>query len=141
MVNETDIQQAISDLKSQKIPNYTQTAKKYNVQKTTLMRRFKGETVSTEEAHSRDQKLLTTAQESILVEHIRKLSNRGLPPTPKILENLVTEIVGHPIGGRWIERFRKRYGNELTSVYLRNIDQSRRIADNSKHFEHYFKIV
>lgn len=106
-----------------------------------MRRRFKGETVSYEEARSRSHKLLTNAQEEELVAYIRKLSDRGLHPTPKILENLVVEIVGKPIGGRWIERFINRHHNELNSVYIRNIDQSRHIADNSRHFEHYFAIV
>ena len=141
MVNEADIQAAISDLRSQKAHNFTQVAKKYNIQKTTLIRRFKGETVSMAEAHSRDQRLLTNTQESVLIDYIRRLSDLGLPPTPQILENLVVEIVGKPVGQCWVRRFTKRYENELASIYLRNIDQSRHIADNSRHFEHYFTVV
>lgn len=141
MVNEKAIEQAISDLRSQKPPKFAATAKKYNLERTTLMRRFKGESVSYSDARSRSNKLLTNVQESILIEHIRKLSDQGLHPTPRILENLVAELVRKPVGGRWIERFQKRYENELTSVYLRNIDHSRHIADNSKHFEHYFTVV
>ena len=84
---------------------------------------------------------MTNAQESVLIEYVRKLSDMGLHPTPKILENLVVEIVGKPIGGRWVKRFRQRHQTELTSLYLRNIDQSRHIADNTKHFKHYFAVV
>ena len=100
MVNEADIQAAISDLKSQKTSNIAQTAKKHNIQKTTLLRRFKGETVSNIEARSKNQKLLINVQERILIDHIRKLSDRGLHPTPKIFENLIVELVKHPIGER-----------------------------------------
>ena len=46
MVNEADIQLAITDLQLQDVPNYTATAKKYNVQRITLMRRHKRGTVS-----------------------------------------------------------------------------------------------
>ena len=86
MVNEAAIQEAIIDLKSQKAPNFAVTAKKHSVPRLTLTRRFKGETVSSAEAHSRHHKLLTNAQESVLIEHIRKLSDRGIHPTPQILE-------------------------------------------------------
>ena len=141
MVNEEVLKQAINDLKSQKSPNFSTTARKYNLDRTTLTRRFKGEAVSYSEARSRSHKLLTNAQESILIEYIRKLSERGLHSTPRILENLVTELIRKPVGKRWIERFQKRHENELASVYLRNIDQSRHIADNSKHFRHYFTLV
>ena len=141
MVNEAAIQEAIIDLKSQKAPNFAATAKKHSVPRLTLTRRFKGETVSSAEAHSRHHKLLTNAQESVLIEHIRKLSDRGIHPTPQILENLVVEFVRKHVGKCWVYRFLERYENELTSVYLRNIDQSRHIADNSKYFEHYFAVV
>ena len=105
MINEEAIQHAINDLKSQKPPNYASTVKKYDLDRTTLMRRFKGESSSYSEARSRSHKLLTNGQESVLIEYIRKLSDRGLHPTPKILENLVVELVRKPVGGRWIERF------------------------------------
>ena len=51
MVNEEDISKAISDLRSQKKPNYARTAKKYNVDRTTLIRRFTHRTVLNQEAH------------------------------------------------------------------------------------------
>jgi hypothetical protein len=141
MVNEAAIKLAISALESQESPNFTFVAQKYGLDRITLMRRFKGKTVSYSEARSQNHKLLTNAQESVLIEYIRKISNQGLHATPKILENLVIELVRKPVGGRWVERFQKRYENELASVYLRNIDQSRHIADNSTYFEHYFILV
>ena len=58
-----------------------------------------------------------------------------------MLENLVVELVGKPIGKRWIERFCKRHADQLTSIYLRNIDQARHITDNSRHFQHYFNLI
>ena len=41
MVNEADISKAICNLNSQDKPNYTKIAKKYNLNRTTLMRRYK----------------------------------------------------------------------------------------------------
>ncbi len=66
-------------------------------------RRFRGRNVSRAEAHSRNQKILTDAQDSALIKHIRKLSDRGLHPAPRILENLAFELIRKPIDGRWIE--------------------------------------
>ena len=51
IVNKADIQLAITDLQLQDVPNYTATVKKYNVQRTTLMRRHKRGTISHQEAH------------------------------------------------------------------------------------------
>ena len=67
MVNEADIKLALDDLKSQKKPNYAATAKKYHLNQTTLMRRYKGHTMSNPEARSIYQKWLTSAQEDVLV--------------------------------------------------------------------------
>ena len=141
MVNNEAISKAIDDLISQEVPNVRSTAKKHNIHRSTLQRRFNGETVSHSEARSRSAMLLTNAQESVLIEHINELSACGLHPTPQMLDNLVVEIIGHSIGERWVERFCKRHGNKLISVYLRNIDQARHIADNSRHFQHYFNTV
>ena len=138
MSNNEAILHAIDDLNSQKIPNFAATAKKYNIVRSTFQRRFKGQTVPRSEAQSRSNMLLTNVQESALIECINKLSARNMHPTPQMLESLVVEIIGRPVGERWVERFQKRHGNELTSRYLRNIDQARHVADNSKHFQHYF---
>ena len=141
MARNALIEQAIDDLISQKKPNVAATAKKYNIVRTTLMRRYKGQTSSAEEARSRSTQLLTNTQEKVIVEYLNKLSDRGFHPSPQILENLVTEVVGHPIGGRWQERFCKRHKNVLKSIYLRGIDHVRVVADNSKYFQHYFASV
>ena len=135
------IQIAIDDLKLQKVPNFAATAKNYNIVRSTLQRRFEGKTVSRNESQSRSNMLLTNAQEEVLIEHINKLSARNLHPTIQTVENLAREIISHAIGERWVERFRKRHGNKLRSRYMRNIDHSRHVADNSKHFQHYFDNV
>jgi hypothetical protein len=141
MVNEAAICAAISDLNSQEAPNFGSTAKKHNIDRTTLMRRFKHQTVSIQEANSQSLKLLTDAQEEVLIKHILKLSARGFYLTPQMLRNLAEEIVKQPVSERWIRRFRKRHENQLSSIYLRNVDRVRQVADNSAHFQHYSDTV
>ena len=141
MVNEADIELAIGDLESQKKPNFTQIANKHNLHRSTLKRRFNGETTSHHQARSIHQQLLTDAQEEILLDHISSLSARGLPPTPQILKNLVVEIVGHPIGECWVRRFCRRYKGRIKSVYLKGIDQKRKVADNAEHIKHFYEII
>ena len=141
MVNEADILKAISDLKSQKKLQYAKTARKYNIERTTLMRRYKGQTASYQEARSIHQRLLTNAQEEVILDHISKISARGLPPTPQILQNLVVELVQHDIGERWVRRFCQRHKNRIASIYLKGIDNSRKVADNSRYFEHFYTNV
>lgn len=141
MAHNQAISDAIADLESQESPNISATALKWGIVESTLRRRWKGQTVSYSTARSQSSMLLTHAQESVLIDHINKLSDRGLHPTPQMVENLVVEIVGHSIGQGWIRRFYRRHKNELKSIYLRNIDHARYVADNSRHFQHYFDQV
>ncbi|PVH90585.1 hypothetical protein DM02DRAFT_472763, partial [Periconia macrospinosa] len=113
----------------------------YNLDRTTLMRRFKGKTTLYQASRSVHQKLLTDAQEEVLLQHITDLSDRGMPPTPQILEKLIVEMVREPVGKCWVRRFCQRYENKIKSIYLRGIDQTRKVADNTAHFEHFYQVV
>ncbi|EED14598.1 hypothetical protein TSTA_040770 [Talaromyces stipitatus ATCC 10500] len=73
MVNEADILKAISDQNHKKKPKYVRTARRYNHEPATLRRRYKGQTVSNQEATSIRRKLLTDAQEEVLLNHISAL--------------------------------------------------------------------
>ena len=141
MVNEAAILDAIADLESQSKPNFNGTAKKYDIDHKTLKRRFEGKTASKSTGHLEAQGLLNAAQERVLIDRINTLSARGMPPTPRMIENLVQELTKGPVGDRWVSRFTKRHDNELASIYLESIDYARRVADNSKHFNHYFMLV
>ena len=141
MVNEAAISAAIADLKTQATPNYDATAKKFNIDRNTLRRRFQGKTAPRTMAQVESQGLLDIAQEKMLVERINTLSARGLPLTPKMVENLVQELIKGHVGEDWVRRFIKRHENKLASLYLDSIDYVRRVADNSRHFSHYFMLV
>ena len=141
MVNNQAIELTLADLNSQKHSNYAATAKKYSVDRFTLSRRHKGLAVSRQESVSLHKKKLTVVQEQELLKHVNKLSDRGLPPTPKILENLVYEITKEPVGQNWVDRFCERYKDEIKSIYLRRIDRRRQVADNSIWFEHFYSQI
>ena len=110
------MEKALDTLKSQEKPNFKKTAEEFGINRTTLMMRLKGQRTSREEAVSTR---LTKTQESELLLHIDQLTLRGLPPTPQMLRNFVTEITNQPVGEAWVRRFRQRYAN---SRYLRAID-------------------
>ena len=135
------IELAIDDIKSQKKPNYKATAKKYNIGHLALSRRHQGKTTSYDDARSSGQRLLNNLQEALLIKHIEKLADRGILYSPQIIENLAVGIAKRPLRGRWVERFTERHANQLKSIYIRNIDHARKVADNSRHFEHYFNLV
>jgi hypothetical protein len=97
MVNEAAIKLALNDLNSQEAINFADTTKKYQIDRVTLIRRYKGKSTSNHEARSIHQKILIDTQEEVILSYILSLSDRGMPPTPQILENLVVEIARRPI--------------------------------------------
>jgi transposase-like protein len=105
MDHEARIQAAISDLESQDRVNYAAIARKWEIDRSTLSRRHRGETGPNRDATSYARRQLTDTQEDILIGHINKLSDRGLPPTPQIVKNIAEEIAHVTLGKNWIPRF------------------------------------
>jgi Tc5 transposase DNA-binding domain len=138
---ETRMQAAISDLESQDRTNFAATAKRWDLERTTLAKRYRGQTGTREDAASYTHRKLSDIQEAVLIKHINKLSDRGLPPTPQLVKNIAEEIIHAELGPNWVSRFCKRHQAQLKSVYLRSIDHKRKIADNSVHFQHFFETV
>jgi hypothetical protein len=122
MVNEINIQAALADLRTQWKPDIPAIAKKYDLVYTTLFRRFKGETTFIEECISMHRQALTSSQEKALIHLINRLTDRNLPPTPRIVKNLAEEIRGCAVGKNWTANFVARHKDVLKSVYLRTID-------------------
>ncbi|RFU25688.1 hypothetical protein B7463_g10650, partial [Scytalidium lignicola] len=92
-VNEASIQEAIADLKSQKKPNFSATAKIYGLERTTLAKQYKGQHTSMKTAMSTHKQRLNNAQESVLIKHINYLTNRGIPLTSQIVHNMAEKII------------------------------------------------
>ena len=105
MDHEARIHAAITDLESQDRVNYSVTAKKWNIDRSTLSRRHRGKTASIQDANSYAQRQLTDTQEKTLIQYINKLSNRGLLLTPQIVKNLAEEITGVTQRKNWVARF------------------------------------
>ena len=139
--NDVQLALAITDLESQDTPNYNATAKKYGIARSTLRRRFKGETVSVQQHHAERLQCLYTIQEETLISQINQLPRLGCPPTPQITRNLAQAIIGRTVGKNWHLVFIKCHKNRLKSLYLHNIDNDRQKAEYRPMFEHYFALV
>ena len=141
MVNEKDMEKVINKLNRQLIPNYRQISEKYGLTRTTLMRRFLGLCTSRQETTSIYHKFLTDTQEEALIIQINKLIIRGMPPTTKIVKNLVEEVIGRRVHKNWIAYFVRRYSSRLKSLYLCDIDNLRVKSEYGPHLEHFFDLV
>jgi Tc5 transposase-like DNA-binding protein/Psq-like protein len=141
MTNTEAIEQAISALKSGDCATITDAAKLYQVNRSTLSRRFNGKTVSRQEAASIYTRHLSNTQEQAIIAWINGLANRGLPPTPQMIRNEVQYVLKCDIGMNWVTKFCKRHSSTIISKYLKGIDKARYIAENEAHFNDYYQQV
>jgi hypothetical protein len=139
-INMAPIDDALNDLKTQKQPNYTQTAKKYGILRSTLSRRHRGVTGSRDDQHE-DMSLLSQQQQKELISYINELCDEGLPPLTAMVRNFAHDICGTRPGKNWVYRFVQSYRDILQSGYLEGYDLSRKKADNGEQVKRYFETV
>ena len=103
----SQIEEALEVLKSQKPPHYTDTAKAFDVNITTLSRRHRGLNTS-KEVSTDELRLLTNQQGKTLTEYINKLTQRGFSSTSAIIRNFAKDIDGIQPAKNWFSRYVKR---------------------------------
>ena len=136
----TPIEKALAALESQKCPNYGKTARLFGVDRSTLSRRHRGVAGSKEDKIS-NEKLLSSQQEITLIGYINRLTDRGTPPTPAMVRNFATEIVGIAPSKMWLSRFVKRHREKLDSGFQLGFDLNRKKADNIYEYKLWFDKV
>ena len=135
------IELAMAGLAKQDKPNYLATSKKYGVARITLRDRYTGLSLSKQAAASKYRQCFTFVQEEVLIQHINSLTDRGIPPTSRIVRNLAEEMIKAPVGKNWTGNFVHRYESRLKSVYLRNIDSQRIRAEYVSSFKCFYDLV
>src|SRR5450432_4075312 len=119
---DAQLELALSDLSKQLVPNYTSTARRFQVNRTTLHRRFNGSQQSFKASHKDTHQCLSLVQEEALISFINKLTERSLPPTSQIVKNVAEELCGRPISKNWVGQFTKRYSDRLHAGYIQTLD-------------------
>ena len=132
---------ALAALRAKEGKNVLATAKAHDVERMTLKRRYDGTHLSHAQAASMYRRKLNDAQEEELVRYIKELTDKGLPPTSKMIKNIAEEIACDSVGKNWIEGFLKRHENELTSRHLANIDFRRKKCERKDFFETFYQLV
>jgi Tc5 transposase DNA-binding domain len=138
---EARLELALEDIRKQTSPNWLGTARKFQVDRETLKRRFTGVQQSRSDTNAEFHQCLSTAQEKTLIGYINSLTDRGLPPTSQIVYNMAIELAKRPINKNWVSDFVKRYKDQLSSVYLRIIDNKRVKADSIPSLERFYNLV
>ncbi|KAL1581768.1 hypothetical protein WHR41_09514 [Cladosporium halotolerans] len=136
----TPTEEALAELYHCDKLNISATAKKYQVDRKNLSKRFYGTSQSAASKHS-SQQFLSTQQERTLIAYINQLTEFGLPPTPSMLRNFVCDIAKKEPGKNWSHRFCQRWSDTLQSKYLKPIDNSRKKAESPENFEYWFSTI
>ena len=72
---------------------------------------------------------------------INRLTDRGIPPTTRMVRNFAEEIIQRPVGKNWVGEFVKRYDTKLKSIYLRNMDRDRMKSEYAPVFKYFYDLV
>ena len=134
------ISATLESLKLAESIDYTATARKYGVSRSTLSKRHRGITGSRAQ-QTENARNLNTTQERELVRYIEALYKRGLPPIHQIVQNFILEIAGKEVGKNWVYRFLRRHHFELLSHYSTPIDRNRFKADSAFKYSLYFELL
>jgi hypothetical protein len=127
--NMGSIEDAIAFLSSSDGCNIAAVARKYNVSRSTLSKRFRGKTGSVAR-RVEGRRLLTNKQEEELVKQIQRLCEWCLPPTPAMVRTWASMICGSEPGKNWSAGFRRRHQSVLDCRYLDTLDLERHKADH-----------
>jgi hypothetical protein len=80
-------------------------------------------------------------QEAELVEYLKSLTKRGLPPTREITRNFASQIAKEPLGEKWVARFLKRNDAHLIHRWTPGMDALRHRADSEAKYNLYFDLL
>lgn len=131
------LDEALVFLNSQDVPNVSEAARKFQIERSTLSKKFKRQSGSRAQAAEKKQ-LLSIKQEKTLIKDINRLCERGFPPTPCMVANIAGQIAKKQPGKNWTSRFVKRWSEKLDSRYLKTLDVSRHKAECEDSFKMYF---
>jgi hypothetical protein len=135
------IEKAIEEIESREEGasfSYREVAKKYNICRATLARRHKGQTRPRSLAHV----ALHPQQEKELVQYIRRLSERRLPPTRAMVRNFASSLAGKEVSETWVTRFLNRHAaDHLITRWTTGMDRKRHKADSGAKYSLYFELL
>lgn len=139
--NKARLELALIDLSKQTVPNFLGTSKRFQVNRTTLRRRFLGQQVSRTLSRASSTQRLTTEQEKVLIKFINEYTELSLPPTAQLVKNCAEELCGGPVGKNWVAQFTHRHKDKLYSGYIRVIDSQRINAEYKPMIQKFYDQV
>ncbi len=134
------IEAALADLALQKSSNYTATAKKFNINRSTLSRRHRG-IIAFVKKSKQTTSILSNQQEKELIRYINKLIERDIPSFNAMIRVFAYNISEKQSGKNWSYEFVRYHSDILQSKFLQEADLKRKKADNAYQYQLYFNLV
>ena len=131
------IQEAVEYLESHEAGDnfsYREVAKRFGVNRTTLARRHRNQCQPRTLAHL----ALHPQHEEELIQYIKGLTERRLPPTRSMIRNFASSLAGRDVSETWVTRFINRNSSHLISRWQTAMDRKRHKADSEAKYSLYF---
>lgn len=143
---EGNILLAIKAYKKGQISSLRAAAKLYDVPLSSLTYRYHGRTTR-QDSQLKNRKL-TSTEESVLVQWIISMDERGQPPRVSIvretanllLSNRDNSTTSSTVGECWVKRFIDRH-SELKTQFSRSYDYKRALCEDPKIIQAWFELV
>jgi hypothetical protein len=120
--------------------SYYKVAKEFNIQHSTLRRRYQGLcTLHAGEAQNRQK--LSPQQELQLVQYIEDSTEQGLPPTRAMIQNFGGDVTGKACSDAWVSRVLLRNKYLLTSRWTSGMDCNCHKADSKDKYKAYLDLL
>lgn len=129
MIEHLELQEA-----GDNCPN-REVAKLFEVNRTTLARRHRSQC----RPHTLAHLALHPQQEEGLVEYIKGLTERRLPPKRLMIRNFASSLAGRDVSDSWVTRFMSRNSSCLVSRWQTAMDRKRHKADSAAKYSLYFR--
>ncbi len=136
----TSIEAAFADLALQDSFNYTATAKKFNINRSTLSRRHRNKTAFVKKS-KQTTSILSNQQEKELIRYINKLIKRDILFLNAMIRVFAYNISEKQSGKNWFYEFVQRHSDILQSKFLQEADLERKKVDNAYQYQLYFDLV
>jgi hypothetical protein len=120
--------------------SYHKVAKEFNIQHSTLRRRYQG-LCALRAGEAQNRQKLSPQQELQLVQYIEDSTEQGLPPTRAMIQNFGGDVAGKACSDAWVFRFLLRNKYLLTSRWTSGMDCNCHKADSKDKYEAYLDLL
>ncbi len=136
----TLIETAFADLALQDSFNYTATAKKFNINWSTLSQRHRGKTIFVKKS-KQTTSILSNQQEKELIRYINKLIERDISSFNVMIRVFAYNISEKQSDKNWSYEFVQRHSDILQSKFLQDANLEQKKVDNAYQYQLYFDLV